>query len=131
TTMPFKRTRTTRRHFRKPFTSSASEYFQENISAVEDTLPAGEGIPAAPTTIPTGSTPILTGRSIDPADQAAANASIIPTAADKGKAPMVDDSLPVDLLSEQERILKNLHDSQLREELAKKLHVEQKAEFAR
>nr|GEW32283.1 hypothetical protein [Tanacetum cinerariifolium] len=50
---------------------------------------------------------------------------------DKGKAPMVDDSLPADLLSEQERILKNLHDYQLGEDLAKKLHTEQEAEFAR
>nr|GEW74782.1 retrovirus-related Pol polyprotein from transposon TNT 1-94 [Tanacetum cinerariifolium] len=47
------------------------------------------------------------------------------------KAPMVDDSLPADLLSEQERILKNLHDYQLGEDLAKKLHAEQEAEFAR
>nr|GEZ45166.1 hypothetical protein [Tanacetum cinerariifolium] len=44
---------------------------------------------------------------------------------------MVDDSLLADLLSEQERILKNLHDYQLGEELAKKLHTEQEAEFAR
>nr|GEY84560.1 hypothetical protein [Tanacetum cinerariifolium] len=44
---------------------------------------------------------------------------------------MVDDSLPVDLLSEQEHVLKNLHDSQLGEELAKKIHAEQEAEFAR
>nr|GFA97666.1 JmjC domain-containing protein [Tanacetum cinerariifolium] len=95
------------------------------------TLPAGEGIPAAPTTIPTGNTPIPAGRSMDPADQAAADAPTILTAVDKGKAPMVDDSLPADLLSEQERILKNLYDSQLGEELAKKLHAEQEAEFAR
>nr|GFB60181.1 hypothetical protein [Tanacetum cinerariifolium] len=44
---------------------------------------------------------------------------------------MVDDSLPTDLLSEQERILKNLYDYQLGEDLAKKLHVKQEAEFAR
>nr|GFD61140.1 hypothetical protein [Tanacetum cinerariifolium] len=68
----------------------------------------------------------------DPAGQAAATApsSTIP-AADKGKAPMVDDSLPADLLTEQERILKNLHDYLLGEALAKKLHAEQEAEFAR
>nr|GEX61637.1 integrase, catalytic region, zinc finger, CCHC-type, peptidase aspartic, catalytic [Tanacetum cinerariifolium] len=60
-----------------------------------------------------------------------APSSSIPTAADKGKAPMVDDFIPADLLSEQERVLKNLHDSQLGEELAKKIHAEQKAEFAR
>nr|GFD12259.1 hypothetical protein [Tanacetum cinerariifolium] len=47
---------------------------------------------------------------------AAAPLSSIPTAADKGKAPMVDDSLPVDLLSKQERVLKNLHNSQLGED---------------
>nr|GEY47427.1 putative ribonuclease H-like domain-containing protein [Tanacetum cinerariifolium] len=132
TTMPFSRTSTTRRRPRKPFTSLASDHFPENISAVEDTLPAGEGIPAAAPTIPTGSTTIPAGSSMDPAGQAAAAApsSTIP-AADKGKAPMVDDSLPVDLLSKQERILKNLHDYQLGEELAKKLHAEQEAEFAR
>nr|GEW54763.1 hypothetical protein [Tanacetum cinerariifolium] len=61
----------------------------------------------------------------------AAPSSSIPTVADKGKAPMVDDSLPAALLSEQERILKNLYDSQLGEELAKKIHAEQEAEFAR
>nr|GFA70342.1 putative ribonuclease H-like domain-containing protein [Tanacetum cinerariifolium] len=72
TTMPFKRTSTTRRHLRKPFTSSASKHFQENIFAVEDILPAGEGIPAAGPTIPagegipTGSTTIHAGSSIDP-----------------------------------------------------------------
>nr|GEU98644.1 retrovirus-related Pol polyprotein from transposon TNT 1-94 [Tanacetum cinerariifolium] len=126
TTMPFRRTSTTRRRLRKPFTSSASEHFPKNIFAVEDTLPAGEGIPAGSTTIPAGS-------SMDPAVQAAAAApsSTIP-AADKGKAPMdIDDSLPADLLSEQERILKNLHDYQLGGDLAKKLHTEQEAEFAR
>nr|GEV19084.1 retrotransposon protein, putative, Ty1-copia subclass [Tanacetum cinerariifolium] len=107
--------------------------FRQNISAVEDTLPADEGIPPAAPTIPTGSTTIPAGSSMDPAGQAAAAApsSTIP-AADKGKAPMVtEDFLPADLLSEQECILKNLHDYQLGEELAKKLHAEQEAEFAR
>nr|GFB09888.1 copia protein [Tanacetum cinerariifolium] len=52
TIIPFKRTSTTRRRLKKPFTSSASEHFPENISAVKDTLPAGEGIPAAAPTIP-------------------------------------------------------------------------------
>nr|GFB54622.1 hypothetical protein [Tanacetum cinerariifolium] len=122
--MPFSHTSNTRRRLRKPFTSSPSDHFPENIFAVEDTLPAGEGLPTAATTI-------LAGSSIDPADQvAAAPSSTIPTA-DKGKAPMVDDSPPTDLLSEQERILKNLYDYQLGEELAKKLHVEQEVEFAR
>nr|GEZ08472.1 hypothetical protein [Tanacetum cinerariifolium] len=126
TTMPFRCTSTTRWHLRKPFTSSASEHFLESISAVEDTLLAGEGIPAAATTIPAGS-------SMDTAVQAAAAtpSSNIP-AANKGKPPMdTDDSLPADLLSEQERLLKNLHDYQLGEDLAKKLHAEQEAEFAR
>nr|GFC37407.1 hypothetical protein [Tanacetum cinerariifolium] len=40
TTMPFRRTSTTRRRLRNPFTSSASEHVLENIFAVEDTLPA-------------------------------------------------------------------------------------------
>nr|GEX27200.1 retrovirus-related Pol polyprotein from transposon TNT 1-94 [Tanacetum cinerariifolium] len=86
-----------------------------------------------------GSTPIPSsggvsaGSSMDLAGQAAAAAAPSSTisAADKGKAPMVDDSLPADLLSEQERILKNLYDYQLREDLAKKIHTEQEAEFAR
>nr|GEV54844.1 hypothetical protein [Tanacetum cinerariifolium] len=137
TTMPFRRTSTTQRRLRKPFTSSAFEHFPENISAVEDTLPAGEGIhvaaltiPAGSTTIPAGSTTIPAGSSMDTTVQAAAAApSSTISAADKGKAPMdTDDSLFVDLLSEQERILKNLHDYQLGEDLAKKLHAKQEAE---
>nr|GFB10896.1 hypothetical protein [Tanacetum cinerariifolium] len=60
---------------------------------------------------------------------AAPSSTILAT--DKGKAPMVDDSLPVYLLSEQECILKNLHDYQLGKELEKKLHAKQEAEFAR
>nr|GEX12801.1 hypothetical protein [Tanacetum cinerariifolium] len=118
TTMPFRSTSTTRWRLRKPFTSSASAHLSENI-------PAGASVPAAATTIPTGS-------SVDAAvHTAVAPSSSIPTAADKGKAPMVDDSLPADLLSEQARVLKNLHDSQLGKELAKKIHAEQEVEFAR
>nr|GEX59261.1 JmjC domain-containing protein [Tanacetum cinerariifolium] len=44
---------------------------------------------------------------------------------------MVDNSPPADLLSEHERVLKNLHDSQLGKELAKKIQAELEAEFAR
>nr|GEX60488.1 protein FAR1-related sequence 5-like [Tanacetum cinerariifolium] len=133
------RTRTKRRRLRKTFTSSAFEHFQENISTVEDAISAGDGIPADAQTIHAGSTPIPTtggvsaGSSMDPAGQAAAAApssSAIP-AANKGKAPMVDDSIPADPLTEQERVLKNLHDYQLGEDLAKKLQAEQEAEFAR
>nr|GEW96358.1 hypothetical protein [Tanacetum cinerariifolium] len=105
TTMPFRSTSTTRRRLRKPFTSSASAHVSENI-------PAGSYVDVA-------------------IHAAAAPSSSIPIAADKGQAPMVDDSLSTDLLSEQERVLKNLHDSQLREELAKKIYAEQEAEFAR
>nr|GEV16261.1 hypothetical protein [Tanacetum cinerariifolium] len=90
-------------------------------------------------TIPAGSTPIPTtrgvsaGSSMDPAGQAAdvAPSSSTILAADKGKAPMVDDSIPADLLTEQERVLKNLHDYQFGEDLAKKLQAEQEAEFPR
>nr|GFA62119.1 hypothetical protein [Tanacetum cinerariifolium] len=71
---------------------------------VPENIPVGAGITAASTTIPAGTV-------------------------DKGKAPMVDDSLPADLLSKQERILKNLHDYQLGEDLAKKLHAEQEADW--
>nr|GEX05053.1 hypothetical protein [Tanacetum cinerariifolium] len=74
------------------------------------TIPTGDA-----QTIPAGSTPIPTtggvsvGSSMDPASQAAAAAAApsstaIP-AVDKGKAPMVDDSIPADLLTEQERSL--------------------------
>nr|GFC70016.1 hypothetical protein [Tanacetum cinerariifolium] len=112
--MPFRRTRTKRRRFRKTFTSSAFEHFQEIISTVEDTIYAGAGIPADAQTIPAGSTPIPTTG-----------------VADKGKAPIVDKSIPADLLTEQERVLKNLYDYQLGEDLAKKLQAEQEAEFAR
>nr|GFA11315.1 hypothetical protein [Tanacetum cinerariifolium] len=117
TTMPFRITSTKRRRLKKPFTSFASAHVPENI-------PIGVGIPAAATTI-------LAGSSMDAAvHAAAAHLSSIPVV-DKGKAPMVDDSFPADLLSEQERILKNLHNSQLGKDLAKKLHAEQEAEFAR
>nr|GEX20017.1 hypothetical protein [Tanacetum cinerariifolium] len=82
--------------------------YEENISANEDTIPADAQ------TIPAGSTPIPSSG-----------------ATDEGKAPMVDDSLPTDLLTEQERILKNLHDYQLGVDLAKKLYAKHEAEFAR
>nr|GFD19941.1 hypothetical protein [Tanacetum cinerariifolium] len=111
------------------FTSSAFEHFQENISAVEDTIPAGDGIPADAQTIPADSTPILTtggvsaGSSMDPAGQAAAAApsSSAMSAADKGKAPMVDDSIPVDLLTEQEQ---EAEFARQQEELAQKAQAE-------
>nr|GEU78745.1 hypothetical protein [Tanacetum cinerariifolium] len=106
TTMPFRRTRTKRRRLKKTFTSSAFKHFQEYIFAVEDTFPAGAGIPVDAQTIPAGT-------------------------ADKGKAPMVDDSILADLLTEQEWVLKNLHDYQLEEDLAKKLQAEQEAKFVR
>nr|GEY48923.1 hypothetical protein [Tanacetum cinerariifolium] len=118
TTMPVYSTSTTRRRLRKQFTSSIYVH-------VSETIPAGVHVPAVATTIPAGS-------SMDVAvHAAAAPSSSIPTAADKGKAPMVDDSLPIDLLLKQECVLKNLHDSQRREELAKKIHAEQEAEFSR
>nr|GEY68319.1 hypothetical protein [Tanacetum cinerariifolium] len=118
TTMPVHNTSTTRRRLRKPFTSFVSTH-------VSKTIPNGVRVLAAATTIPAGSL-------VDAAvHTVAAPSSFIPTAADKGKAPMVDDFLPADLLSKQERVLKKLHDSQLGEELAKKIHVEQEAEFAR
>nr|GEV28867.1 hypothetical protein [Tanacetum cinerariifolium] len=104
-TMPVERTSTTHRCLRK---SSP-----------------GVRVPAAATTI-------LAISSVDAVVRAAvAPFSSITTAVDKGKAPMVDDSPPADLLSEQERVLKNLHDSLLGEELAKKIQAEQEAEFAR
>nr|GEV07021.1 xylulose kinase-1 [Tanacetum cinerariifolium] len=106
TPMPFRRIRTKRRWLRKTYTSLAFEHFQEHIFAVENTIPAGDSNPADAQTSPAGT-------------------------ADKGKAPMVDDSLPAYLLTNQERILKNLHDYQLGEELAKKLQAEQEAEFER
>nr|GEW39952.1 retrotransposon protein, putative, unclassified [Tanacetum cinerariifolium] len=118
TTMPVPSTSTTRRRLRKPFTSFVSAH-------VSETIPAGVRVTAAATTIPAGS-------SMDVAVHvAAAPSSSIPTTVDKGKAPMVDNSPPADLLSKQERVLKNLHDSQLGEELAKKIQAEQEAEFAK
>nr|GEW44956.1 synaptobrevin, longin-like domain protein [Tanacetum cinerariifolium] len=118
TTMPVHNTSTTRRRLKKQFTSYISAH-------VSETIPVGVRVPTAASTIPVGS-------SVDAAVHAtAASSSSIPTAADKGKAAMVDDSLPADLLSEQERVLKNLYDSQLGEELAKKIHAEQEAKFAR
>nr|GEX05467.1 hypothetical protein [Tanacetum cinerariifolium] len=119
TTMPFRSTSTTRRRLRKPFTSLAFAHVSKNIRT-------GASVPDVATTIPAGS-------SMDAVVHAvvASPSSSIPTAVDKGKAPMVDDCLPADLFSEQECVLKNLHDSQFREELAKKIHTEQEAEFSR
>nr|GEW90320.1 uncharacterized mitochondrial protein AtMg00810-like [Tanacetum cinerariifolium] len=76
--------------------------FTSSVSAhVSETIPAGVRVPNVATTIPAGS-------SVDAAVYAAAApSSSIPTAADKGKALM------------------------LGEELAKKIHAEQEAEFAR
>nr|GEY93705.1 putative ribonuclease H-like domain-containing protein [Tanacetum cinerariifolium] len=109
----------------------AAEVPADTTMPFRHTLPAGKGIPATALTIPSGSTTIPAGSSMDIAVHAAiAPSSTIP-AADKGKAPMVEDSLLADLLSEQERILKNLHDYQLEEDLAKKLHAEQEAKFAK
>nr|GFA70717.1 aminoacyl-tRNA synthetase, class 1a, anticodon-binding [Tanacetum cinerariifolium] len=72
--------------------SDAGHAIAEGIPTGAPTIPAGEGIPA-------GSTTILTGSSMVPTIQAAAASpsSTIP-AADKGKAPMVDDSLPANQL---------------------------------
>nr|GEY14400.1 hypothetical protein [Tanacetum cinerariifolium] len=103
------------------------------------TMPTGAGILADAQTIHAGSTPIpptggvSTGSSMDPAGQAstAAPTSSAILAADKVKALMVDDFIHVDLLTKQERVLKNLHDYQLREDLEKKLQAEQEAEFTR
>nr|GEZ83680.1 hypothetical protein [Tanacetum cinerariifolium] len=87
-TMPSRHPSTTRRRLKKPFSSSAFAHVSKNI-------PAGASVPAAATIIPAGS-------SVDAAVPAAAAPSFfIPTTADKGKAPMVDDSLPADLLSEK------------------------------
>nr|GFD59350.1 hypothetical protein [Tanacetum cinerariifolium] len=78
-TMPFNR-----RRLMKPFTTSASAH-------VPNIIPAGADIPAAATTIPAGSFMDAVVHS------ATAPSSSIPTAVDKGKARMVDDSLPADL----------------------------------
>nr|GEV72089.1 ribonuclease H-like domain-containing protein [Tanacetum cinerariifolium] len=59
--------------------------------------------------VPVGRCTITTGSSVDVAVHAAAAPSFsIPTAADKGKAPMVDDSLPANLL-QQEELAQNAH----------------------
>nr|GEY88104.1 retrovirus-related Pol polyprotein from transposon TNT 1-94 [Tanacetum cinerariifolium] len=74
---------------------------------VSETIPPGVRVPAAATTIPADSL-------MDAAVHAAAAPSFsIPTAADKGKALMVDNSPHADLLSEHER-----------EELAQKAQAE-------
>nr|GEX62032.1 putative ribonuclease H-like domain-containing protein [Tanacetum cinerariifolium] len=99
-TMPFRR-----RRLRKPFTSFPSAHVPENILA-------GTGFLAAATIIPAGS-------SMNAAVTVAGAPLSSILAVDKGKAPMVDESLPADLLSEQERILKNLHAYHLGEDLAK------------
>nr|GEW66181.1 retrovirus-related Pol polyprotein from transposon TNT 1-94 [Tanacetum cinerariifolium] len=90
TTMPFRSTSTMRRRLRKTFTTFASAHVLENILV-------GASVHAAATIIPAGSSVAAAVHVV------ATPSSSIPTAADKGKAPMVDDSLPVDLLTEQER----------------------------
>nr|GEV45091.1 ribonuclease H-like domain, reverse transcriptase, RNA-dependent DNA polymerase [Tanacetum cinerariifolium] len=91
TTMPFCSSSTMRRRLKKTFTTSASAHVPENIHV-------GASIPAAATTI-------LVGSSVATVVHAAATpSSSIPTAADKGKAPM---------------------------ELAKKIHAEQDVEFSK
>nr|GFB45279.1 hypothetical protein [Tanacetum cinerariifolium] len=110
----------------------ANEVPDDTTMPFRHTIPAGDGIPADAQTTPASSTPISADSSMDPVGQAAVDVpSSTILAADKGKAPMVDDSLPVDLLTEQEPILKNLYDYQLGEDLAKKLQAEHEAEFAR
>nr|GFC53363.1 hypothetical protein [Tanacetum cinerariifolium] len=108
-------------------------------SFLEDISEVGGGYVSSPKSNDTSPTiaaiaagGVSAGSFMDPASQTAAapSSSAIP-AVDKGKAPMVDDSIPVDLLTEQEHVLKNLHDYQLEEDLAKKLQAEQEAEFAR
>nr|GFB33834.1 hypothetical protein [Tanacetum cinerariifolium] len=81
TTMPFRSTSTTRRRLRKTFTTSASAHVPENI-------PAGARVLAAATTIPAGSSVAAA------VHVTAAPSSSIPTAADKGKAPMVPAGVP-------------------------------------
>nr|GEY92078.1 hypothetical protein [Tanacetum cinerariifolium] len=115
-----RRTRTTRRRLMKTVTSFAFEHFLENISADEDTIPANaQSILAGSTPIPS-SGGVSASSSMDPADQAAAAApsSTIP-AADKGKAPMVDDSLPADQFARQQ------------EELAQKAQAESVASLTK
>ncbi|GJZ53529.1 hypothetical protein Tco_0608414 [Tanacetum coccineum] len=53
------------------------------------------------------------------------------SSSDKGKAPAVDGTSKEDLLSAQERALKNLHDAMLGEELARKVQAEEEANLAR
>nr|GEY02733.1 hypothetical protein [Tanacetum cinerariifolium] len=110
TTMPFRSTSTTRRYLRKPFTSSAFAYVFENILV-------GVSVPDAATSIPAGS-------SVDAAVHAvvAAPSSSIPTAADKGKAPMLEEELAKKIHAEQE-----VKFARQQEELAQKAHAERVA----
>ncbi|GJX61784.1 hypothetical protein Tco_0294684 [Tanacetum coccineum] len=58
-------------------------------------------------------------------------AAVDVSSSDKGKAPVVDETSKADLLSAQERALKNLHDAMLGEELARKVQAEEEANLAR
>nr|GEX22979.1 hypothetical protein [Tanacetum cinerariifolium] len=95
----------------KTFTTSASAHVPENIPAVASVL-------AAATTIPASSS-VATAVYV-----AAAPSSSIPTTADKGKAPMANDSLPADILTEQER---EAEFARQQEELAQKAQAERVA----
>nr|GEU87671.1 xylulose kinase-1 [Tanacetum cinerariifolium] len=119
------------------YKASQDVHASSDVGHDEDVVPNDTTMPFRRTRTKR-STPIPTiggvsaGSSMDPVGQAVAapSSSAIP-ATDKDKAPMVDNSIPADLLTEQERVLKNLHDYQLGEDLAKKLQAEQEAEFVR
>ncbi|GJW54065.1 hypothetical protein Tco_0098150 [Tanacetum coccineum] len=100
-----------RRRLRKQSNIPAFEKFQAQVAAVGTSIPA-DGVPAV--SIPAGSS----------------NVSAV-SSSDKGKAPVVDETSKADLLSAQERALKNLHDAMLGEELARKVQAEEEANLAR
>nr|GEY59757.1 hypothetical protein [Tanacetum cinerariifolium] len=108
TTMPVHSTCTTRRRLRNPFTSSVSAH-------VSETIPAGVRVPVAASTIPATS-------SVDAAVRAAtAPSPSIPTATNKGKAPMLREELAKKIQAKHEVFTRQ------QEELAQKAQAERVA----
>ncbi|GKC67397.1 hypothetical protein Tco_1099995, partial [Tanacetum coccineum] len=126
---------------RKQSNIPAFEKFQAPVTAVSS-IPA-DGVPAGSSNVPADSSipavSIPGGSSNVPAVSsilavlipAGSSNVLVVSSSDKGKAPVVDETSKADLLSAQERVLKNLHDAMLGEELARKVQAEEEANLAR
>ncbi|GJS12791.1 hypothetical protein Tco_0407263 [Tanacetum coccineum] len=111
-----------RRRLRKQSNIPAFEKFQAQVAAIGTSIPA-DGVPAV-SSIPADGVPAVS------IPAGSLNVSAV-SSSDKGKAPVGDETSKADLLSAQERVLKNLHDAMLGEALARKVQAEEEANLAR